>query len=178
MKMSKTYSISAEQAAEIEALRKTVKDKKIDKRLHAVQLRGEGMTNPMIAAKLDTSAKVVSRWISAYCNEGIEALMGGKYGGNHRNMSYAEEEEFLSEYKKQAEQGQLVEVSKIKTAYEARVGHIIGGSQIYYVLRRHGWRKIMPRGKHPDKASDEEIASSKKLTFASRKKRKISTIHP
>ena len=57
----------------------------------------------------------------------------------------------------------IVEVSEIKTSYEQAVGHRTGGSQIYYVLRRHGWRKVMPRSKHPKKASEEVIETSKKL---------------
>jgi len=165
--MPRTYTISAEQSAEIAKIRRTVKNKKVDKRLHAVQLRGEGFTNPVIAEKLDTSPKVVSRWVSAYLNEGIEALTESSYGGNHRNMSIAEEEEFLAEFRQLAEKGQIIEVASIKNAYEEKVGHTIGGSQIYYLLHRHGWRKVVPRSKHPNKASDEEIASSKKLKVAS-----------
>lgn len=165
--MPKIIKISKEQAVEIEAARKAIKDKRIDKRLHAVQLRGEGLKNPEIASKLDTSPRVVSRWVAAFSKKGIEALMGGKYGGNRRNMSLAAEEEFLVEYKALAEKGQLVEVSAIKAAYEAKVGHSIGSGQIYYVLHRHGWRKVMPRSKHPNKASDEDIESSKKLTLES-----------
>ena len=37
------------------------------------------------------------------------------------------------------------------------VGHI------YAVLHRNGWRKTMPRSRHPKKASDEAIEASKKL---------------
>ena len=151
--MPKTYTISEEQAEEIKALRKRITNKKVDKRLHAIQLRGEGLKNPAIADKLDTSPKVVSRWVSTYLNEGVKALIESKYGGNHRNMSLAEEEEFLAGYKKLAEKGQIVEVGTIKAAYEAKVGHSIGNGQIYYVLHRHGWRKVMPRSKHPNKAS-------------------------
>jgi len=166
-KVPKTHTISKEQAAEIEAIRRTVTDKRIDKRLHAVQLRGEGMKNPAIAAKLDSATRVVSRWVSDYCSKGIDTLMGGKYGGNRRNMSLDEEIAFLSVYKKLAEQGKIIEVSEIKLAYEEKVGHRIGKSQIYRVLARHGWRKVMPRSKHPNKASDEAIEASKKLTLKS-----------
>jgi transposase len=162
--MPKTYEISKEQAQEIAGIRKEVRDKRIDKRLYAVQLRGEGRKNQEIAEKLDTSPKVVSRWVSAYANDGIGSLMGGKYGGNRRNMSEAEEAEFLAGYREQAERGHIVETNAIKAAYEERVGHTIGGSQIYRVLRRHGWRKLMPRSRHPSKASDEAISASKKLT--------------
>ena len=53
--------------------------------------------------------------------------------------------------------------SQLISSYEQAVGHRTGGSQIYYVLRRHGWRKVMPRSKHPKKASEEVIETSKKL---------------
>lgn len=161
--MPKTYTISREEATKIETIRKKITDKKIDKRLHAVQLRGEGMKNEAIATKLDTASRVVSRWVSDYCNNGIDALMGGKHGGNRRNMSIDEEIAFLSGYKNDAELGRIVEITEIKRAYEEKVGHRIGKSQIYRVMARHGWRKVMPRSKHPNKASDEVIEASKKL---------------
>jgi transposase len=162
-----SFKISKTQTEEIATMRKAITDKRVDKRLWAVQLRGEGMRNPKIAEKLDTSAKVVSRWVSAYCKGGTEALMGGKYGGNRRNMSLEEETQFLTKFETRAKNGQLVETSEIKQAYENLVDHSIGKGQIYRVLKRHGWRKVMPRSKHPSKASDEAVEASKKLTLGS-----------
>jgi len=163
--MPKTYRISEEQARELEAARKDITDKRIDKRLHAVQLRGEGMKNDDIAEKLDTAAKVVSRWVCAYCNEGIEGLLGKQRGGNRRNMSLAEEAALLEPFRKQAEAGQIVEVSELKTAYVEKVGHPIGGGQIYRVLARQNWRMVMPRSKHPKQADEATQKASKKLTL-------------
>lgn len=86
--MPKTYKISAENVAEIEEIRKTITDKKVDRRLYAVQLRGEGLTNDEIAQKLDTSDKMVSQWVSAYINNGgITALLPKERIGMHRNLS-------------------------------------------------------------------------------------------
>ena len=162
--MPKTYKISAENAAEIEEIRKTITDKKVDRRLYAVQLRGEGLTNDEIAQKLDTSDKMVSQWVSAYINNGgISALLPKERIGMHRNLSIEEEKEFLSAYTKQAEAGQIIDLNELKAAYIEKVGHSIGGSQIYRMLERHGWRKVMPRSKHPQKASNEAIEASKKL---------------
>jgi transposase len=162
--MARAFEISETQTEEIAVMRKRNTDKQVDKRLWAVQLRGEGMKNSKIAEKLDTSAKVVSRWVSAYYKSGIEALKKRKPGGNHRNMSFKEEIQFLAEFETRAKNGQLIETGEIKQAYENLVGHSIGNGQIYRVLHRHGWRKVMPRSKHPNKASDEAIEASKKLT--------------
>ena len=62
--------------------------------------------------------------------------------------------------------------NEIKEAYIKLVGHSIGHEQIYRVLRRHGYRKIMPRSRHPKKAGDEEIEQSKKKLLAWYKKQK------
>ena len=162
--MPKTYKISAENAAEIKEVRKTITNKKVDRRLYAVQLRGEGLTNDEIAQKLDTSDKMVSQWVSAYINNGgITALLPKERSGMHRNLSIEEEKAFLSTYTKQAEAGQIIDLNELKAAYIEKVGHSIGGSQIYRMLERHGWRKVMPRSKHPQKASNEAIEASKKL---------------
>ena len=76
------------------------------------------MKNPKIAEKLDTSAKVVSGWVSAYCKSGIDALMGGKFGGNRRNMSFESETQFLAKFETIASKGQLIEISEIEQEYE------------------------------------------------------------
>lgn len=162
--MGKRYKITTAQKAELEAARKENKDKNVDRRLKALLLRSEGNSNKAVGAACEYHPARVSQLVSIYCNEGLSAIIENHYSGNRRNMSYAEEEEFLRYYRKQAEEGHLIEVGAMKAAYEERVGHCIGGSQIYYVLARHGWRKVMPRSKHPDKASDEAIEASKKLT--------------
>lgn len=56
----------------------------------------------------------------------------------------------------------MIEVCKIKAAYIEKVGHSIGNGQVYYMLKKRGWRKIMPRSQHPNKASEEAIEASKK----------------
>ncbi len=79
-------------------------------------------------------------------------------------MSYEEEELILKPFYETAEKGKMVEISEIEEAYQEKVEHRIGNVQIYRVLHRHGWRKIMPRSKHPKKASEEAINASKKLS--------------
>ena len=164
MKMPKRNAIQEAQVIELEAHRKRNKNKNVEKRLKTLLLHAEGKSRDEINEKTGFSKSYISRLVSKYCRDGIGAIVENKYSGNRRNMNLAEEEEFLAEYKEQAEQGHIIEVNVIKQAYEAKVGHKIGGGQIYRVLARHGWRKVMPRSRHPKKASDEAIEASKKLT--------------
>ncbi len=145
----------------IKAARKTNKDKQVERRLKALELQASGKSAKEISAISGFHPAYISQLMAKYRDGGIEAITGNHYGGNRRNMSAEEETELLEPFRQRASQGQLVEVSEIKAAYEKAVGHRIGGTQIYYVLRRHGWRKGMPGRKHPKKASDEAMEASK-----------------
>ena len=131
-------------------------------------MRAEGKSVDEIMAATGFNRTYVSDLMSKYRDNGLESLIENNYKGNRRNMTFEEEEAFLAPYKAKAEAGMMLEVSEIRDAYEKAVGHTIGGGQIYYVLKRHGWRKVMPRSKHPNKASDEAIEASKKLTAESK----------
>ena len=163
--MKTKYVFSEEQKAEIAKARKKNKNKKVEKRLWALSLRAEGKTYAQIGEIVGIHWKYTPKLVKMYFEKGIEAITGSHYYGNRRNMSYEKEEELLQEFREKAEAGQIVEVSEIKAKYMEQVGHSIGTSQIYCVLHRHGWRKIMPRSKHPKKASEEAISASKKLTM-------------
>ena len=161
--MASNYKFSNEEMAAIKAARRETKDKRADARLKALELRAAGMELSEVSQATGFHAAYVSQLVAKYRDHGLEAISGNHYGGNHRNMSFEEEAAILAPFKARAEKGELVEISEIETAYQQAVGHSIGTSQIYYVLHRHGWRKVMPRSRHPKKASKEVIETSKKL---------------
>lgn len=165
--MTMKYKFSPEDYEKIREARKKNHDKQIDKRLEVLELRCEKMTQRDIAARTGLHRSYVCELIQKYFEEGLSSISEKHYHGNHRNMSFSEEAELLAPFQAQAERGQLVEISAIEEEYQKAVGHSIGTSQIYYVLHRHGWRKVMPRSRHPKKADEEVIATSKKLTIKS-----------
>jgi transposase len=167
--MSRHY-ISKAEAEEIKKSRQKNKDKTIDKWLEVLLLHAEGKKRATIAAKTGFKEQYITELVSEYRREGLEEYAKKQYRGNHRNMSLAEEEAILDSFKAKAQAGQIIEVSEIKAAYEAKLGRPAGSnSQIYNVLARHQWRKLMPRSKHPKKASEEEIEASKKLSVSSKR---------
>ena len=62
----------------------------------------------------------------------------------------------------QSEAGHVIVAGEIHRAYEKAVGHSVTRNAIYYLLHKHRWRKVMPRSKHPEKASGEKIMPYKK----------------
>ncbi len=88
--------------------------------------------------------------------------LASRYKFSEEEIKAIEEAAILAPFRERAEKGEMVEISEIAKAYQSAVDHPVSNGQIYFVLHRHGWRKVMPRSKHPKKASDEEIAASKK----------------
>jgi transposase len=162
--MAARYQFTEEQFAELEAARKSNKDKNVERRIRALLMRRQGMKNAEIAKATGFDKVYLSELFSKYAKGGLEAIEGKHYKGNRRNLSVDEERALLCDFEKAAVDGKIVETREIKAKYEQMVGHEIGSGQIYRVLKRQGWRKVLPRSRHPKKASDEAIEASKKLT--------------
>ena len=166
--MASRYKFTEEQIQDLTEAAKATKKTDVDRRLRALLMRAKGKTLDEVAQATEYSYSNITKLVRTYREGGLAAIVENHYGGNHRNMSYEEETALLKPFEKKAEAGQMVNVSEMEVAYQEVVGHPIGTAHIYYVLHRHGWRKVMPRSNHPKKASEEDIESSKKLTLRSR----------
>ena len=103
-----------------------------------------------IALHTGVSATTVHRVISTYNRLGPTALeTAGKGGRRHEYLTWQEEKEFLAPFFAQAHNGEIATVAQIQRAFEAKIGHEVDDSTIYRLLARHGWRKLMPRPRHP-----------------------------
>ena len=130
---------------------KEAKTKAAFQRVQCVWLRAAlGLSAEQVATAIGWVPTSVRRLQARYLREGGAALIGLKRGGRlHQNLSEADERRVLRGFLDQAAQGGMLEVSRIKTAYEAAVGHRVPKSTVYRLLARHGWRKIAPRRQHP-----------------------------
>ena len=166
------FMITETQLKEIEAARKKNMNKNLERQLKVLVLHAKGSSRGEISSITGYNITSISRIVSLYMKKGLSFFIGNNYKGNNRNLSYEEEYAVLSPYLEAAKAGQLVDINEIKLAYEEALGRPLKSKgHIYRVLKRHGWRKVMPRSKHPNKASDEEIASSKKNSKTSSGKR-------
>ncbi|SPF35017.1 conserved hypothetical protein [Candidatus Desulfosporosinus infrequens] len=153
---------SEEQKVEIQEALKRSKNTWEQKRLMILNIRAEkGSTTEEIANMLKCSKSNVTHTITNYFREGLDSIKWTKKEGNRRNLKLNEESEFLKPFLDKAEKGQMLIVNEIKQEYQQKIGHTVPHSTIYRVLKRQGWRKIMPRSKHP-KSKPEEFGAYKK----------------
>jgi transposase len=117
-----------------------------------------------IARHCGVSKATVHAVISRYKRLGVAAIeTPGKGGRRRQYLTLEEEKEFLAPFFAQAERGEIATVGQIWHAFEQRIGHEVNDSTIYRLLHRHGWRKVMPRPRHPK--SDLETQEQFKKTF-------------
>ncbi len=117
-----------------------------------------------IARHCGVSKGMVHQVISTSNRFGVGAIeTPGKGGRRHQYLTFSEEKEFLAPLFTQAESGKIATVGQIQRAYEATVGHKVDESTIYRLLNRHGWRKLMPRPRHPQADLQEQEEFKKTL---------------
>ena len=132
------------------------------KRLLCIKLKIENnMNSEEIAEIIGYTSASVRRLLLNYYHKGLESILWKKKTGNRRNLALEEEKELIKPFLEFADQGKMLIITDIQKSYEERVGHEVPKSTIYRMLKRQGWRKIMPRSKHP-KSKPEEFDAYKK----------------
>ena len=89
----KKHIITEEEYNAVKILSKKNKNKNIDRRLQVIILRFEGVKDGEIAMKLCYHRKRISQLCAEFKNVGIEQYSRGKFGGNHRSLSFDWEKE-------------------------------------------------------------------------------------
>ena len=157
------FQISEEEYKAIAEQEKRTRDKRISQLLRMLIMRYEGKKVREIAEITGYKVSSISRICTRYRKEGLEGFVKNKYTSHRRLMTEAQEEEILTRFEKEAEAGQEVTAQKIKAAFDEALGRDTGNSYIYVLLKRHKWRKVKPRPRHPKAANEEACEASKKL---------------
>lgn len=110
-----------------------------------------------IALHTGLAKQTVHNLISGYNRQGPRAVAGPGKGGRQRAyLSLDEEATFLEPFREKALIGQIATAAQIHKALERRLGRKVHKTSIYRLLKRHGWRKIMPRPFHIEAKKHEQ----------------------
>ena len=155
--------ISEAEYKEIKEASKVNKNKRVAKRLEVLELRYAKKSNAEIAEKTGFNKMYVTTLIQTYKAQGLAEYSRIKQTSHRRNMSEAEEAKLLAECEEEAEAGKMLTAETVRKKLEEHLGRETSCNYVYRVMQRNGWRKVMPRPKHPKAASQEEQYSSKKF---------------
>ena len=117
-----------------------------------------------IATHCGVSTTTVHHVIAAYNRRGVQAVgTAGKGGRRSSYLSLEDEHAFLAPCVERAQHGEIATVAEIQRAFEAQIGQHVDDSTIYRLLHRHGWRKLMPRPRHPQASHEAQEQFKKTL---------------
>ena len=88
------YRFTEEDVRAIREARRQNRDKNVERRLKALELRAEGHIGKEIAERTEYSPWYISKLAATYHAGGIEARTGNHYGRSYRNMTYEDEAGF------------------------------------------------------------------------------------
>ena len=125
-----------------------------------------GLVSPRSASEIalhtGLAEQTVHNLISQYNRLGPEVVEGPGKGGRRRSyLSLEQEAAFLEPFKQKALTGQIATTGEIKMALEKRLGHKVHKSTVYRLLKRQGWRKVVPRPFHVQAKKEEQEAFKK-----------------
>jgi transposase len=120
-------------------------------RIQCVLIRATlGSSAAQIAQLLGWSTATVHVLHSRWAREGDAIFdLRGRGGRRHQHLTPEQEAELLAPFVERADAGGMLTVAEIQRAYEQRLGKAVAPSTIYRLLQRHGWRKVVPRPRHP-----------------------------
>jgi transposase len=122
-----------------------------------------------IALEVGLARQTVHNLVAAYNRHGPSALeTPGRGQRQHAYLSLEQERAVVEQFLKQSEVGQVSTGLQIKAALETVVGHQVAKTTVYRVLRRHRWRKVAPRPRHPQASAAEQEAFKKTSPSRSR----------
>jgi transposase len=134
-------------------------------RVQCVLIRATlGSSAAQIAQLLGWSPATVHVIHSRWAKEGDTLFdLRGRGGRRHQHLTPEQERQLLAPFVKRAEAGGMLTVAEIQRAYQEQLGKDVAPSTIYRLLDRHGWRKVVPRPRHP-KADVAAQAAFKKTS--------------
>ena len=165
--MGRRPDFSAEMVDAARDVAKKTRDARELRQAISVVLSGVmGMTLPRVGDLIGRSRASVACYQSEFRSwfRGRQ-VKERKWGGRRRAyLTFEEEKEFLSGFFEVASRGGILVVSEVSTAFEKKLGHKVAETTVYRMLARHGWRKIVPRRRHPkaDESAQEGFKKNSK----------------
>ena len=150
--------LSDAQIEELEKLAREEKDKQKYRRIQCVLLRAKpGKPVSEIAKVIGFHPRHVQRIQADYFKNGARSFETPKHEKSPAQyLSYAEEAALLKTLEHKAEQGHCISRQDIQVVFEEKVGHAVDETTVGRLLKRHGWRKVVPRPQHPRSNPDEQ----------------------
>lgn len=120
-------------------------------RVRAIRLLALGWEAQDVAEAVGLTRSSVYRRKAEYLSEGESTLFTDGWGGRRNEvLSEAQEADLVAHFEAAAREGQMVTAAAMAAELAKRAGRPASLATLYRILARHGWRKVVPRPRHPE----------------------------
>jgi transposase len=124
----------------------------------------------VLAGHFGVRPQRVRNGLSAYRQRGPAGVeTPGRRQRQRAYLSLEQERELLEGFWEESRAGQVSTARGIKAALEHKVGHSVVKSTVYRLMKRHQWRKLVPRPHHPQGTGERQEAFQKTSPRRSRR---------
>jgi transposase len=134
------------------------------------EARVEPQPAAVLASHFGVKPQTVRNLLTAYRQRGPAGVETPGRGQRQRAyLSLGEERNLLEGFLKESVAGQVGTAREIKAALEGAVGHAVAKSTVYRLMKRHHWRKVVPRPHHPQGTAERQETFKKTSPRRSRR---------
>ena len=128
-------------------------------RVTCIRLLALGWKAGDVAEAVGLTRSSVYRRKAEFLKDGESTLFTAGWGGRRGGvLTEAEEADFVAHFEDAARKGQMVTASAMAAELAKRAGKPASTMTLYRILARHGWRKVVPRPRHPEADPDRQEA--------------------
>lgn len=114
------------------------------------------------ASFLGLSKSKIYKVVQLYNKQGASFADNVHWGGRRSktsHMSFEEEKQMMEELRTEAIKGKILVAKYIRELVEKKIGKKVSDDYLWDLLKRHNWKKKMPRPEHPkrNKSAQEDF---------------------
>jgi transposase len=131
--------------------------------LYLIQVGGLNNAE-QIGTVMGVSRHTVYQLVRSYNKKGFEAVAKKVKGGRRRSLLSLEDEiALMKQLEQRAMEGQIYSAQSVRQYVEGKTGCKVSDDYLWDLFNRHGWKKKMPRPRHPK--SDKAIQTKFKKNY-------------
>jgi len=120
-------------------------------RVTCIRLLALGWEAQDVAEAVGLTRSSVYRRKAEFLKDGESTLFTDGWGGRRGGvLTEAQEAELVAHFEDAAREGRMVTASEMAAELARRAGRPVSHATLYRILARHGWRKVVPRPRHPE----------------------------
>jgi transposase len=146
---------------QVEEIDRRIQNAKVGWHARRWMIIRQGLVEPqpagVLASRFGVRPQTVRNLLTAYRQRGPAGVETPGRGQRQRAyLSLEQERRLLERFYLESVAGHVSTGCGVKAVLEQEVGHAVAKSTVYRLMKRHQWRKVVPRPRHPQGTAEKQ----------------------